>query len=80
MSDVENIQVVEVNSMDISGDDYDVLCDFYQGDEYGRYYPDPSWTYIKAEVKDTVNKALLKAGAVFPEDSKNFYVLIRMDD
>lgn len=68
MSDVQNLLVVEVNSLNLSQNGYDKLSDFYEAcsDTYHRYYPDKSWNYLDEDVKKEVNLALQKC-IVFPD-------------
>ena len=91
VSDVLQVQVVRVSDLRLPERVEDTIGDHYgaRNDSYFRYYPHPSWAYIKPEVKKLVNEALVKAGVVFPavtyrepghEDGYYlFYILLRFD-
>lgn len=67
-------QMVVVDAYDLTKfgldyDAYDALQEHYEAsnDTYHRYYPGDNWKYIKDDVKQQVNQALITMGVPFPD-------------
>jgi hypothetical protein len=77
MSKIENIQVIDMCSINLPEDMNDTLSDFYEASNgtYGRYYPDAGWKYLDAAIKEELNKQLVALGA----DLNVRYVLLHFN-
>ena len=76
---IKNIQLVELDDLGLESNTFDVVSEFFEGATYDRYYPDPEWDYLDADVKAEMNEKLLLAGAVFPDNDPLFYILLRFE-
>jgi hypothetical protein len=74
---MSNPQVVEVDSLGLDYETEEALVEFYKEQNYGRYYPGNSWTYIKPEIKSKVNAALERAGVTI-EQREYFHIVLRL--